>query len=329
MAEKKGNQVLESTRFLIESPKHVFINKEKLEETAKRLANEELKIPNWNMPTLLEGKTNEVIDFFFLGNTINFAYVDFKTKEKFAVEYQGKTWIGAMAMWACLKKAYETEFPYLLEGGFLQDISVWEFEDIFKGSIRIPLFEERLAIFREVGEVLCNQYDGYFHNLVEESNQRLFDNGKGIVERLTKDFPSFDDSAQYEDRIVRFDKRAQLAPGTLYGRFRNQGEFVVQDIDELTVFADYSVPKTLRGLEILVYEKSLAEKVDNQILIPKHSLEELEIRASTIHASQMLIDRINEIKGQKAVNALHIDYKLWWESRNFSAPHHLTYTTDY
>jgi hypothetical protein len=329
MAEKKGNQVLESTRFLIESPKNVFINKEKLEELAKRLANEELRIPDWNMPTLLEGKSKEVIDFFFLGNTINFAYVNFETKEKFSVDYQGKTWIGAMAMWACLKKAYENEFPYLLEGDFLRDISVWEFEYIFKGSIRIPLFEERLAIFCEVGKVLCNHYEGHFYNLVEQSDHRLFNNGNGLVERLTKGFPSFDDSVVYEGKLARFDKRAQLAPAMLYGRFRNQGEFVVQDINKLTVFADYSVPKTLRGLEILVYEKSLAEKVDNQVLIPKHSLEELEIRASTIHASQMLIDKINEIKGQKAVNALHIDYKLWWESRNFSAPHHLTRTIDY
>lgn len=321
------NKVLESTKVLVENPKYVFIDKSKLEEVAERFSREELTIPSWDAPVYLEGKSNEVIDFFLLGDSINFAYTDFKTKQKFSSEYNRTEWKGAFGMRACLKKAYEAGIP-ILDGGYLKQISEEDMKRILKGNFEIPLFYERLKIFREVGQVLCDKYSGHFYNLVEQSNHRLFSNGKGIVERLIQDFPSFDDSTEYNGGLVRFDKRAQLGPGELYGRFRNKGEFKVDDIDELTVFADYVLPKGLRDLGILVYEKSLADKVDSEQIIQAESQEEIEIRASTIHAADDLVNKINKARDDK-INALYIDYKLWSESRVKKGPHHLTITTAY
>lgn len=334
------NKVLESTRFLVENPKHVHIDTDKLDETADRFAKEKLKIPDWKTPVHLEQSDETFIDFILLANSINFAFTDFKTKQKFSTEYNGNEWRGAFGMHACLKKALEGDFPFLLKGEYLASISEQDFREIFKGNFEIPLLKERLDIFHEVGRVLDNKYEGYFHNLVEESNHMLFNNGRGLVDRLIKDFPSFDDSVVYNGKKAKFYKRAQLAPGVLYGRFRNQGAFQVKDIDELTVFADYVLPKGLRDLGVLVYEKELAEKVDSQEIIPRHSREELEIRASTVHASDMLINKINELKGKESVsdgvvvsdggvNALHLDYKLWSESRKQPGYHHLTPTIDY
>jgi hypothetical protein len=224
-----------------------------------------------------------------------------------------------------------------LDGEYLKDISEHELRKTFAGNFEIPLFEERMRLFREVGQVLHEKYDCHFHNLVAASNHRLFDGGNGLVERLTNDFPSFDDSAYFGTYtvrfLVRFNKRAQLAAGMLYGRFRNQGLFQIEDIDELTVFADYVLPKALRDLGILVYEKSLAKDVDNQRLIEAGSDQELEIRAATLHASKMLTDKINEYRSQRGadkINALHMDYKLWSESRKpEGTQHHLTVTTAY
>jgi hypothetical protein len=68
-----------------------------------------------------------------------------------------------------------------------------------------------------------------------------------------------------------------------------------EDIENLTVFPDYQLPKVLRDLGILEYEESLAYRVDSGIEIPRNSQEELEIRASTIHASDMLVKSINKI----------------------------------
>ena len=323
------NTVLESTRFLIEDPDYVFINQDKLKETAERFSQEELIIPSWEDPISLEGTGPEVIDFMFLGNSINFAYTDFESKQKFTSEYQGNPWRGAFGMWACLKKAIEQDIP-ILEGDYLKNISKRDMAQIFEGNIEIPMFKERYKIFKEVGRVLCQKYDGHFYNLVNQSNKRLFDDGKGIIERLTSDFPSFDDSAAIDHKRIRFDKRAQLAPAMVCGRFNHYGLDFVEDVNELTIFADYVLPKTLRDLGILVYSKDLAERVDSQQLIYSWSPEEQEIRAATIHASQMLIYMINQLRPDDLINALHMDYKLWFESRNNkNSFHQLTRTIDY
>lgn len=324
------NPVLESTRILIENPQYVFINWENIEKTAEKFSHEEMKIPKWDEPVYPENLDKDTIDFIFLENTINFAFTDFVTKEKFSSEYQGKDWRGAYGMIACLKKALEKGVP-ILEGDFLSEIAAGKMEEIFKGNIRIPLSTERLIIFHEVGKMLKEKYNNHFYNLLEKANGQLFNQGKGLVELLISDFPSFDDSFFYQGEKVRFNKRAQLAPAILYGKFLHQKK-LFSDIDDLTAFADYVLPKVLRGLEILNYESELAEKVDSQKIIPKNSQEELEIRASTIHAFEMLKNEINGIRsennGQK-INSLHLDYKLWSEGKNTKGNHHLTPTIAY
>lgn len=325
------NKVLESTRILIENPKYVSIDKGKIQETAEKFSKEKLKIPDWKTPVYFEGYDEDVIDFFMLGNSINFAYTDFKTGFKFSTIYRGEKYEGASAMFACLKRAIEQDIP-IFDGSCLKNMPRHVMENIFQGNMEIPLFKERWKIFREVGQILCDKYDGYFHNLVEQANGRLFNNGQGLVELLTSNFPSFDDSVIYQGKRVRFDKRAQLAPGMLYGRFLSEGKKLFEDVEELTAFADYVLPKALRGLGILQYEEGLAKKVNTQLIIPAESQEELEIRASTIHSFEMLKNKINEIRSKydgKGINTLHLDYKLWSEGRNQPGAHHLTPTIAY
>jgi len=326
------NPVLESTKPLIQTPKYVFINYRKAGEAAQRFSQEELKIPAWKSPVHLDSShpTNEVIDYFMLADSINFAFTDFETKQKFTSQYQGKDFRGAYAMLACLKQAYD-EGRAILDGKFLANISKKEMVKMFQGNILIPLFQERLDIFREVGEILCKKYNRHFHNLVAQSGSRLFNNGKGIVERLVNDFHSFDDSTKWQGQKVCFYKRAQLAPAMLFGRFQNTSQFPLEDAEKITIFADYVLPKGLRDMGILEYEKSLAERVDSQQIIPVNSQEELEIRASTIHAAQIIMEEINKTKApQDKINAMHMDAKLWLESRNpEGTPHHLTPTIAY
>lgn len=353
-----NNLVLETTKVLMENPKYVTVCESKLEEIAKKFSKEPLFIPSWNGPVFLKGRTEEVIDFFMLANSINFAYTDFESHIEWSTEFHGQQWKGSFGVYAAIKKALENDFP-IFNARYLKMIPKEDMERIFKGNIEIPMLEERTKILREVGQVLCDKYEGYFHNLVKVSNKRLFNNGMGIIERLTNEFSSFDDSVTYEDKLVVFDKKAQLACGLLYGRFRNKGLFKIKDINELTVFADYVLPQSLRDLGILVYEDSLAERVDNYQLIEPGSQEELEIRASTIHVSDRLIKKINNYRknwinnliGHRAydaitsvidkritykknkINALHLDYKLRSELRQSSPeekhPHHLTRTIFY
>ncbi|MBN1377482.1 hypothetical protein JW949_04105 [Candidatus Woesearchaeota archaeon] len=323
-----ANKVLETIKLVVENSEYVKINYEKLDSVAKRFAKEKLKIPSWEAPVFPEKNNKNTIDFILLANSINFAYTDFNTFEKYSTTFEGMKWRGAFGMYAALKRALNKSID-LLNGAYLENISEKQMKEIFNGNIEIPLLKDRLDIFHEVGGILNNKYSGHFYNLVEDTNCRLFNNGKGLVERLTSEFPSFNDSVIYKGKLVRFDKRAQLGPAMLYGRFRNQGTFKVNDIEELTVFADYCLPKGLRDLEILKYKPELAEKVDNKKLIRAGSQEELELRALTIHASKELENKINQYRDNNYVNALHIDYKLWSESRNKKSPHHLTKTIMY
>lgn len=321
------NPVLQSTNRLAEAAHYIQIHYKKLAETAQMFTQEELKIPTWEEPAYLEGKDERIIDFFLLGNSMNFAFTDFTTFEKFKTTYKGQEWRGSMGMWACLTRAIEKGWP-VLDAHYLKQVSYNDVSRIiFEGNTPIPLLEERTRIFREVGRVLLEKYDGHFHNLVAKSKNRLFNRGEGIVERLTNDFLSFDDSVMYRGKQVHFNKRAQLAPAMLYGRFQNQSPFRVDDIGELTVFADYVLPQSLRHLGIFEYAPSLAQKVDQQKLIPANSQEELELRACTIHAADFLVKRVNQLKPDKKVNALHIDYQLW--ANRGKGNHHLTVTTAY
>lgn len=325
-----NNPVLESTKFLINNPKHVFIDYSKLTEIAKIFAEQELELPKWDLPVHTSEKDNNTIDFFFLQNSINFAFTDFKTKEKFSTKYNDIEWKGALGMVGCLKKAIKNNIP-ILNADYLKNIQKKDMEQIFSGNFEIPMLNERLKIFKEVGKVLTEKYDGHFYNLVEASNNKLFNNGNGLIEKLIKNFPSFDDSAMYKGKKVIFNKRAQLAGGMIYEKFLPEKK-LFKDIDKLTIFADYVLPKGLRDMGILNYDHILEEKVDNQKLIKKNSREELEIRASTIHIADILIKRINKLRNNKnKINALHIDYKLWSESRKYKEgkPHHLTKTIAY
>jgi hypothetical protein len=322
------NTVLESTRALIETPQFVSINTCSIYDAAAAFSAGPLELPNWRMPAYPDADDKTMIDYFLLINTINFAFTDFQTGQKYAVVYKDTEWRGSTGMCAAITKAIDKGIP-MLEGGYLSSIPEKDMKDIFSGSIEIPMLADRLRIFREVGKILSEKYSGHFHNVVAASKRRLFDDGKGLVERLTSDFPSFDDSALYHGYTARFDKRAQLAGGMLCGYFQDRPIFEPGEADQLTVFADYVVPKTLRDLGILKYESSLAEKVDTRQLISKNSLEELEIRASTIHSCKKLVDRINEIRGEPFINSLHLDYKLWSEGRKTPGQHHLTMTTAY
>jgi len=316
------NEVLNSTRVLIENPKYVFIKPEKIDSAAAMLSQDGWNIPSWKADFYPEGDDNYVTDFFFLTNTINFAFTDFSTGQKYSQTYKGKEISGAGGMVASVKKALEAGIP-LLDSNFLRDISNEQMSEIFRGNIDIPMLTERAQIFREVGRILFREYGGSFHNLVNRSEGLAFNNGKGIVERLAGDFPSFNDSVEYNQQRVIFNKRAQLAVGQVHGRFLAEGRKFVKDIEKLTAFADYVLPKGMRDMGLLGYEKSLADRVDKQIIIPAGSQEELEIRASTIHCFEMLRQKLG------LPNALALDAKIWYKFRKGGSYHHLTPTIDY
>lgn len=313
----------------IDGSHHVRLNREMIHEVADWMAYEELPWPDFRSVLVPEGNDRDTMDFMFLTASINFAFTDFTSHRTFKTDYQGTEWWDSDAMFACLKRAFESGRP-VVEGTYLSQVSRPDLADIFAGNIPIPMLEERLAIFHEVGRVLTERYEGRFHRFVQSGSPKLYADGKGVLERLLAEFPSFRDTSVHKDRRVAFQKRAQLLMWQLHARFRSSGFFDLEDPEEMTVFADYIVPVALRRLGIISYSDELEAAINARNLIPADSEEEIEIRAITIWACHLLTQEINRLRpdDRKVIEPV-VDARLWTHYHTTHWPHHLTITTDY
>jgi len=228
-------------------------------------------------------------------------------------------------MMAGLKRAYDAGTP-ILEGEYLASVSRRDLEQICTGNIEMPMLDERVTIFREIGNVLEKRYDGRFHHFLLAGPPTT----SAALERLIEAFPSFRDVSEYRGRRVVFQKRAQLLLWQLHARFRASGYFALEDPGELTVFADYIVPVALRVLGITSYSDALEAAINGREIIPRDSEEEVEIRAATIWACHLLTRAINARRpADRQVIDPVVDTRLWTHYHETHWPHHLTVTTAY
>jgi hypothetical protein len=112
-----------------------------------------------------------------------------------------------------------------------------------------------------------------------------------LAATLAAGMPFFDDTG--------FWKRAQIAANDL--ALAGVADF--HDLDRLTIFADNLVPHVLRVDGVLVYEDSLAARIDAGELLEPGG-EEREIRGCAVHACELLSRRLG-------MPARHIDTALW------------------
>src|SRR5262249_3112088 len=162
---------------------------------------------------------------------------------------------------ASLLRALDDGRP-LWDAAYLSNLTLPELRDIFRpapGASAIPLLEERLTHAREVGRVLLAKYDGQFAHAVEAAGGSAVSLGRQIV----ADFPSFDDLASYRGAKVKFYKRAQICVADLHGTFGGQGWGRFNDLEQLTVYADYKLPQVLRRAGILRYTPELTTRIAN------------------------------------------------------------------
>jgi hypothetical protein len=266
---------------VIASARHVRLDEARIRDVASFMAYEELPWPDFRSPLQPEANDADAMDFIFLTSTINFAFTDFEKHVMFKVDYAGAERSDSDAMVACLKRAFDRGIP-VLEGSYLAEIRKTDLEEIFRGKSVMPMLDERLAIFHEVGRVLKDRYQGRFHKFVQGGSWRLYAEGKGVLERLLAEFPSFRDESDYRGQRVSFQKRAQLLFWNLHARFRDGGFFRLEDAEKLTAFADYIVPVALRLFRITSYTEELEAAINERRLLPVHGEEEVEIRAFTL-----------------------------------------------
>lgn len=323
----KNNPYIESLRPVWQNPQFVFVDERKIEEVAKELAQKDLKIPSWRIPYIQPGNDENWMDYVILVNSINFSYKDCITLKDFGLEYpEGKHWERSYALGAAIIRAYKEGLP-IFDADFLESMDKATLEHIFRGNPPLPMLNERLWILKEVGKVLNHRFEGKFINVFKEANGRCFNKGKGLVELLINTFPSYSDRSYYRPQKcwLEFHKRAQLVAIMYQGRaLSSDGKLpLLKDYTDIGPIADYQVPRALKYLGILKYEKTLEERIQNQIVIPSDTLEEQEIRVQTVYAMKRLVEEIK-------VSILEIDYAIWsMGGRKVKDPHHLTPTIAY
>jgi hypothetical protein len=314
---------------VMQAARHVKVHPDRIAEIAGWMAYEELPFPRDLLPFRPGADRDELIDFVLLAASIDFAFTDFDTGQRFEVDYAGRRWSDSDALFACLARAVEQQVP-VLDGNWLRGVETADLRRVFAGSIEMPMLGERAEILRGIGEILVSSYDGRFHNVVAASSPRLYDNGRGLLEVLVADFPRFRDVSTYDGHEVRIYKLAQLAIWMLHTSLGRFGGLHIDDMHRMSAFADYIVPVGLRLMGAISYTDDLERRINARELITRDSPEEVEIRAATLHACSLLTVEVNVRRpADLQVIVPQIDARFWTHFHTTTWPHHLTRTTMY
>ena len=298
--------ILNSTKWVVKRSKFVKINKLTNSQLFERYLDK-LKIKHPEQEKVsppLMGK--ELAEWVFVVEILNHCFWPDLNEARWEVNYGGRWYSGYWALEASLTRALKVLGIRVFDSEFLRRVKLDDLERIFSGKGKIPLIGERLKNLREAGEVLQERWQGSVINVLEEAEKSAWK----LVKLLRENFRSFRDEAVYEGKKVYFYKRAQIFPVDLSIKFNGTSWGEWYDLNSLTAFADYKLPQVLRQLGILEYDKKLARKVDNFELIGAGSNEEVEIRAATIQACEMIKEEVLEKKGIK-LSSPQIDQWLW------------------
>ena len=282
-------------------PELVRINDELIKEL--ELPGGELKLMSTGLAQKKAGqKLSSAIRYTLIRNSLNFQFWDLKD-DKF-VRYESDRVVGATLMRQQFDLHWgDEEGPTRFREAFVERGIKGIFGDI-------PAARERTWILEDA---LFHQFWFPAVGALEWSIGEVGAFTVGDAEIIAMMLPS-----GYRDRYL---KKAQLALMEIAGYCAEIG--IPVDCSELTLCADYQLPRVLRAMGILEYAPEFAAKVDSQRLIEKDSEEERAIRAATVLAGDLL----SSVLGAPAAA---IDNFLWTHrALAGNTRFHLTMTTNY
>lgn len=317
--------ILVSTREVVENARHVQLDKKNLELIIGRLQERFAQgLFTQEKDYGSTGNLEDDIQLVFIENVVNFCFWPDKGQPKWQVEWQqgSITEGGWYGLKACFDRGLAEGVP-ILDSDYLSSVSLEDTKRFFRGinGTEIPLTEQRMNNLHEAGKVLGEKFGGKFMNIVKASQFDAIE----LVRLIIQHFPSFRDISPFEGKEVRFLKRAQICPSDLSYILKNTPH-TLKNLEHLTAFADYKLPQVLRMFDILRYDDELAQRVDGMEQLPHDSREEIEIRAATIWAVELLRQHI------ETRSAGDIDNALWLISQDVqedTKPYHRTRTIYY
>ena len=321
-----NSKVLSSIQPVIENLTYISIDFEKLSEESIKLSGYDFGIKK---DLRISDDPDNFIRKTMLINTLNFAFTDFETSTKYALEEDKSILSDTDAMVHQINLAISSGVP-ILDGSFMAEISDELFQDLFSANIPMPMIKEKVNVLNQTGRILVEQYEGDWINFINDGPRKLYADGKGLIERLISNFSRFDDFSLLEDNKIYFLKLAQLAYWGLHRELSGLQLFHIEDIENMTAFADYILPVALEHLGITKYVPELKKQIQEGKLIQKDSLKEIELRTTSIFVTAKMTEIINENrKDDEKILIPQLDFKLWTEYHGDEKPHHLTKTIMY
>lgn len=157
--------------------------------------------------------------------------------------------------------------------------------------------------------MLEHNFGGSFINLVKQADH----SGARLVNLLVEHFPCFRDESSFYGKRVRFYKRAQILVADLWACFNGEGYGQFDDIETLTIFADYRIPQMLHSLGCLMYSPPLESRIRRLSKIENGENCEIELRGNSIWCVELIrrqiVSQYPEAKNR--VNAILIDFFLY------------------
>ncbi len=245
-------------------------------------------------------KLEDAFHYIFGLNSINFKFWEL-TPSFVRYSHNGK--VGALAA----NEGFHSLYMYLQENKFNLDLLTPELMAEFYGDI--PNVEERIQILKESlnPAVKLALYVVCMKAFKQETVP--FSLAEKIVEMLP---------LSYEDPYF---KKVQLA---IYEAMSLWNEVKGNNVSmpELTVAADYQLPKVLEGMGVITYGSELKNMIESHKVLERDSAEELAIRSATIVACEKMRRFHN-------LSVPELDRFLWLIRNDFNTKFHLVDTTDY
>ncbi len=295
--------MIEELTKIAEGAEHVSYDRQQMEMVApiltERLNGTDYGLKKSNVPDLDPG---DLLQYYLMAGAHNFLFWDYDESKPIGVDpskihINGRVVRGAATAYACHHRAV-LQNKKNLDADYLASMTLEDTMDYYRdeetGEVVLKLIPERRAKFNEMGRVLRDQYGGSFVNLLERAGGWLFrDDGEGVVQQLTKNFP-----VSYGD--WPFCKLIMVSLGNMYGEinelfpepshYRDLIDF--KDKELLEVGADYYRPYYLYRVGILRISDAFKQQLLNRELIEEGSQMEQEYRAWTILATRYLANFI-------------------------------------
>ena len=252
------------------------------------------------------------IDWVFFADTLNFCFWQPEESPQYTVTYKGTTHTGYLAMCAAINRALDQNVE-LTSPQYFVGLDEARLGALLLGdnNVPIPLLTERVQCLRQVGEVLRDKFSGRFSSVLA-----LCENSAAKLLQIVLDnFPCFNDSAEFDGTRVSFHKRAQILVADIWCLYEGTGVASFQDIDQLTMFADYRVPQSLQHYGVLQYSEQLQQHLTEDKLLVSGDIWEQEIRGCSIEAVERITGGVKAELDRRGcnsrINSILVDQFLW------------------